>query len=180
MRAPHSSAVSATVARVVSADTGTGSLAASASSARPSRTRSSSVVTSGSDRSRGLLERPRAQDPRDLLAVERLTLEQRAGERVELLDVLIEDLAGAGGALHDDALDLGVDEQRGRLAVILRARDLPPQKDVLLVLAEGQRAELVGHPPLADHLARHLGGCLERVAGGRRVLLQDHLRGGPA
>src|SRR5437667_6092581 len=74
------------------------------------------AVAAGSDRSGGLLERPRALDPRDLLAVERLTLEQRAGERVELLDVLFEDLAGAGGALHDDALDLGVDEQRGDLA----------------------------------------------------------------
>src|SRR5262245_58060687 len=273
MRAPHSSAVSATVARVVSADTGTGSLAASASTARPSRTRSSSVVTSparygavdraptalmrapastmpsavatsasslggtapatedsgltwrapitttgapppmgtparrarrrantlkdtivgktatrqpaaavaaGSDRSRGLLERPRAQDPRDLLAVERLTLEQRAGERVELLDVLFEDRPGPRGALEHQALDLAVDGQRRVLAVVLLTGHLAAEEDVLFVLAEGQRAELVRHAPLADHLARHLGGLLEVVAGARRLLLEDDLLGRPA
>src|SRR5256714_9583306 len=54
-------------------------------------------------------ERARAEDPRDLLGVQRLALEQRAGERVQLLDVLLEDLPRAAGALDDDPLDLAVD-----------------------------------------------------------------------
>src|SRR5437667_5290976 len=109
-------------------------------------------------------ERARAEDPRDLLGVQRLALEQRAGERVQLLDVLLEDLPRAGGALDDDPLDLAVDGERGLLAVVLGARDLAAQEDVLLVLAEGERAELVGHTPLADHLAGHLRRLLEVVA----------------
>src|SRR5882762_6361585 len=110
-------------------------------------------------------ERARAEDPRDLLGVQRLALEQRAGERVQLLDVLLEDLPRAGGALDDDPLDLAVDGERGLLAVVLGARDLATEEDVLLVLAEGERAELVGHTPLADHLAGHLRRLLEVVTG---------------
>src|SRR5207248_5985898 len=69
-------------------------------------------------------ERARAEDPRDLLGVQRLALEQRAGERVQLLDVFLEDLPRAGGALDDDPLDLAVDGERGLLAVVLGAGDL--------------------------------------------------------
>src|SRR5207302_3447728 len=120
-------------------------------------------------------EGARAEDPRDLLGVQRLALEQRAGERVQLLDVLLEDLSRAAGTLHDDALDLAVDGQRRLLAVVLGARDLAAEEDVLLVLAEGERAELVGHTPLADHLTRHLRRLLEVVTGAGGLLLQHDL-----
>src|SRR6059036_209407 len=109
----------------------------------------------------GLLEGAGAQDAGDLLAVEGLPLEQSARQRVKLLDVLLEDLLGAARAFHHDPLDLRVDEQRGVLTVVLRARDLAPEEDVLLVLAEGQRPQPLGHAPLAHHLARHLGRLLE-------------------
>src|SRR5207247_7668967 len=94
-------------------------------------------------------ERALAQDALDLLGVERLALEQRARERVQLLDVLLEDLPGARRAFEHDALDLTVDGERRLLAVVLRARDLAAEEDVLLVLAEGERPQLVGHAPLA-------------------------------
>src|SRR5439155_5583313 len=125
-------------------------------------------------------EWPRAQDARDLLGVQRLALEQGARERVQLLDVFLEDLPRARGAFEHDALDLAVDGEGGVLAVILRARDLATEEDVLLVLAEGERAQLLGHAPLAHHLARHLGGLLEVVAGTRRLLLQHDLLGAAA
>src|ERR1051325_9690279 len=80
-------------------------------------------------------ERPRAQDARDLFAVERLALQQRAREGVQLLDVVHQDLPRAARAVEDDALDLRVDEERGVLAVVLLARDLAAAEDVLLVLA---------------------------------------------
>src|SRR2546425_9013306 len=129
---------------------------------------------------RSFLERPRAEDARDLLAVEGLALEQRAGEGVQLLDVLLDDLAGAGGALHHDPRDLGGDDERGLLAVVLRTRHLAPEEDVLLVLAEGPRPELVGHAPFAHHLAGHLRRLLEVVARARRLLVQHDLLGGAA
>ena len=85
--------------------------------------------------------------------------------------------ARPGRAVEDDALDLGVDEDRGLLAVVLLARDLAAQEDVLLALAEGQGAELLGHAPLADHLAGHLGGLLEVVPGAGGLLLEHDLLG---
>src|SRR5882762_9320464 len=126
----------------------------------------------------GFLERSGAQDARDLLAVEGLALEQRPGERVELFDVVLEDLTRAARALEHDTLDLRVDHQGRVLAVVLLARHLAAEEDVLLVLAEGERTELVGHAPLAHHLARHLGRLLEVVAGARRLLMEDDLLGG--
>src|SRR5439155_4262779 len=125
-------------------------------------------------------EWPRAQDARDLLGVQRLALEQGARERVQLLDVFLEDLPRARRASEHDAIVLAVDGEGGVLAVILRARDLATEEDVLLVLAEGERAQLLGHAPLAHHLARHLGGLLEVVAGTRRLLLQHDLLGAAA
>src|SRR5262249_56428576 len=89
-----------------------------------------------------------------------------------------EDLPRPRRTLDDDPLDLAVDGERRVLAVVLLAGDLTTQEDVLLVLAEGERAELVGHPPLADHLARHLGGLFEVVAGAGRLLLAHELLGG--
>src|SRR5262245_8553943 len=107
------------------------------------------------------------KDARDLLAVKGLTLEERTGQGVELVDIVFEDLAGSSRAVDDDLLDLAVDHDGRVLAVVLLARHFPAEEDVLLVLAEGERTQLVGHPPLADHLAGHLGGLLEVVAGAR-------------
>src|SRR5215467_6500084 len=128
----------------------------------------------------GFLEGSSAQDTGDLLTVEGLPLEQGARQCVQLLDVLLEDLLGATGGLQDDPLDLAVDEERGLLAVVLLAGHLAAEEDVLLVLAERERAELVGHAPLADHLASHLGGLLEVVAGTGGLLVQHDLLGGAA
>src|SRR5262249_1587859 len=94
-------------------------------------------------------ERSRAQDPRDLFGVQRLTLEERPCQRVQLLDVFLENLPRSCRALDDDPLDLAVDRERRLLAVVLLTRHLAAQEDVLLVLAEGERSELVGHAPLA-------------------------------
>src|SRR5688572_22438922 len=137
-------------------------------------------LRAASGRRRSLLERTGPQDARDLLAVERLPLEQRGGERVQLLQVGLDHVPGPRRALQHDALDLGVDQDRGVLAVVLGPRHLPTEEDVLLALAEGQRAHAIRHAPLADHLAGHLGGLLEVVARPRRLLLEDDLLRGAA
>src|SRR2546427_2370433 len=111
----------------------------------------------------GFLEGAGAQDAGDLLTVEGLPLEQGARQRVQLLDVLLEDLLGAARGFQDDPLDLRVDEARGVLAIVLLARHLTAEEDVLLVLAEGQGAELLGHAPLTDHLPGHLGSLFQVV-----------------
>src|SRR4029453_18314523 len=129
----------------------------------------------GLGRSGCLGERLGPEDAGDLLGVERLALQKGSGQRVKLLDVLLEDLLGPRGAVHDDPLDLAVDGQRGLLAVVLGPRHFPAEEDVLLVLAEGERSQAIGHAPLAHHLAGHLGRLLEVVAGAGRLLLQDDL-----
>src|SRR5581483_5339427 len=96
------------------------------------------------------------EDARDLLGVERLVVQESPGEPVELGHLRLQDAPGPDRAVDDDLLHLGVDEDRGLLAVVLLARELPAEEDVLFPLAERERAQLLGHPPLADHLARHL------------------------
>src|SRR5438309_65562 len=160
--------------------------AATAGAGRPAPTVTSPRAARPGDKSgrpplrrgSGFLEGPGAEDARDLLAVERLALEERAGKRVELLDVLVDDLAGPDGGLEHDALDLRVDHERRVLAVVLGSSHFAPEEDVLLVLAEGERPELLGHAPLADHLARHLRRLLEVVARARGLLVENDLLGG--
>src|SRR5262249_24214315 len=126
------------------------------------------------------LEWPGGQDAVDLLAVQRLALEQGPGQRMELFQVRVEELLRPRRGIHHDALDLGVDDDRRLLAVVLGTGDLATEEDVLLPLAEGERAHLVRHAPLSDHLARHLRGLLEVVAGARGLLLEHDLFGGAA
>src|SRR6516164_3111753 len=121
-----------------------------------------------------------SEDQGDLFAVERFALEQRARQRMELFEVLFEDHSRAMRAVADNALDLHVDLARGLLAVVLMPRDFPPDENVLLVLAEREGPEFVRHAPLADHLARHLRGLLEIIAGPGRELVQHDLLRGPA
>src|SRR5215510_4140254 len=121
-----------------------------------------------------------SEDQGDLFAVERFALEQRARQRMELFEVLFEDHSRTMRAVADDALDLPVDLACGLLAVVLMPRDFPPEENVLLVLAEREGPEFVGHAPLADHSARHRRGLLEIVAGPGRELVQHDLLRGPA
>src|SRR5215813_2127761 len=51
---------------------------------------------------RGFLEGAGAENAGDLLTVEGLALEQGARQRVELLDVVLEDLLGAARGVHHD------------------------------------------------------------------------------
>src|SRR5262245_8573671 len=115
------------------------------------------------------------EKPRDLLAVERLALQERARQRVQLHQVGLDHLAGPGSTVGDDALDLRVDQDRGVLTVVLGARHFPPEEDVLLALAERERTHPVRHAPFADHLPGHLGRLLEIVAGAGRALLEHDL-----
>src|SRR5260370_39382061 len=68
-----------------------------------------------------LVERGDAEDPRDLLAVERLALEECAGEGVELLEIGLDHVAGAPVALHHHPLDVGIEPDPGLPAVMLVA-----------------------------------------------------------
>src|ERR1700683_2645089 len=49
------------------------------------------------------------------------------------------------------------------------------EENLLFALAEGHRAEFLAHAPLANHLARQLGGLLEIVAGASGHVPEDQL-----
>ena len=104
----------------------------------------------------------------DLGAVERLALEQRAGDGLEPVAVLTEHLAGAVLLVAQDALDLLVDHARGLVGVVAGVHEVFAQEHRAL-RAPRHRADAVGHSPLAHHLARELGDADEVVlrAGGQ-------------
>src|SRR5262249_9805011 len=93
----------------------------------------------GGDRA---LELAAAAERVDVGAVERLVLEERLGDLLELLAVLGQDLHRAGVLLGHDAPDVGVDPLGGVLAVALAGGEVAAQEDLLLAGGEVEWAEL--------------------------------------
>src|SRR5262249_9586326 len=122
------------------------------------------------------------EDGLDLLGVERLALDERVGERVELLAAERQELADLAVLLLDDPADLLVDLDRGLLGVVLLARAVvAAEEDLLFLLAVRERPELLAHAPLAHHLARDVRRLLDVVARARRHAAEDDLlRDAPA
>src|SRR5579884_4133098 len=135
----------------------------------PERVRSALPAAAGLRRGRGrgaqatVAASVLAEDVVDLGAVEDFALEQRLRHLVQRLEVAPEQQLRPLVGLEDDAPHLGVDLDRGGLGVVDPLREVAAEEDLLLLLAEGHRAELLAHPPLADHLARHLGRALDVV-----------------
>ncbi len=63
-----------------------------------------------------------------------------------------------------------VDLHRGGLGVVDPLGEVAAEEDLLFLLAEGHRAELLAHAPLADHLAGQLGRPLDVVRRRRCVM----------
>src|SRR5262245_38127893 len=85
-------------------------------------------------RGRGRRERLAANQGGDLLAVQHLALEQRLGDPLQAVAVLLEDALGGVVAGDHDRLDLVIDLDRGRLRVVPVLRDLPAEEDLLFFL----------------------------------------------
>ena len=82
------------------------------------------------------------------------------------VSLLVEDQAlGLGIGPIDQPLDLGVDLLGGGLGVVAGAGNVAGQEDLGLVIAVFDHAEFLAHAPLADHVAREIGGLAD-VAGG--------------
>ena len=116
----------------------------------------------------------------DVGAVEALALEERLRHLVQDLEVVLQQALRALVRLEDDAADLVVDLERGALGVVGGLREVAAEEDLLFLLAEGQRAELLAHAPLADHLAGELGRALDVVAGAGGHVTEDELLGDAA
>src|SRR5215470_12177002 len=120
------------------------------------------------------------QDLVDLAPVDDLALEQRLGHLVEHLDVAAEEELRPLVRFEHDAAYLVVDLDGRGLGVLRALREIAPQEDLLLLLAEGDRTELLAHAPLAHHLPRQLGGALEVVTRAGGHVAEHELLGGAA
>src|SRR5262249_7140519 len=120
------------------------------------------------------------QDLVDLAPVDDLALEQRLGHLVQHLDVAAEEELRPLIRFEHDAAHLVVDLHGRGLGVLRALREIAPQEDLLLLLAEGDRAELLAHAPLAHHLPRQLGGALKVVARAGGHVAEHELLGGTA
>lgn len=96
-----------------------------------------------------------------------LNLDQGRREPIECVPMLRDDGATARVSLVDDAAHLVVDLLLGALEVVASLREIAPEEDRGLPLAEHARAEAGGHAPLGDHRA----GDLRDLTGWRWTFL---------
>ncbi len=98
---------------------------------------------------------------------------------MQLVQVLGEDGLGLAVGLVQDRTHHFVDLARGLVGNVLVLGHRTAQEHLVLFLAIGHRAKLVGQAPLGDHVARHLGGPLDVVGrtGGDLVAAEDQLFG---
>src|SRR5205823_3589379 len=112
----------------------------------------------------------------ELLALDRLLLDEQPRKPIQHGALLGESLLGPVVRAVDDFPNLFVDLRRHLIGVVALLADLAAQEDHLLLLTEGQRAELVAHAVLRNHRAGKVGGLLDVVGGtGGRVTEHDLL-----
>jgi hypothetical protein len=90
--------------------------------------------------------------------VERLGLEQRMAEGVELVAMLAEHLGDLRMGVVDQTAHLLVDQALG---VPGRLADAGKERSGAVAREYGDRSDRIAHPPAADHLARDLGQLLD-------------------
>src|SRR4051812_1350855 len=129
----------------------------------------------GTGRARERLQLFAAQHLLHLVAVQHLALEERQGQQVKLVRIVVQELTGVVvGAVHQ-APHLFVDRDRGLLAVVALLRDLASEEHELLLGPERQGTQALAHAPLADHAAGDVGGAADVVRGAGRELVQHDL-----
>ena len=116
----------------------------------------------------------------ELVAVDRLALDEDRGNLVEVVHVLAEDGERLLVCLLDHAADLVVDLARDLLGVVGLGAVVAPEERLIVVLAEDARAELLAHPETHDHRLRRRRDLLEVVRSAGRDLVEDDLLGCPA
>ena len=129
----------------------------------------------------GRLDEERVRDARrrvGLRLVERLGLEQRLGERLELVAVLDEQSVDLRVRLVDEPPDLVVDHLLG---VARRSRAAPGEQRACASAGITATGPMAGaHPPAADHLPGDRGHLLDVGLGARGDVVEHDLLGHPA
>src|SRR6266496_459249 len=118
------------------------------------------VGTTGDRRDGGALTRL-VEERVELGRLERLLRDELLHDEVELVAVLRQYLVRTLARALDDVVDFGVDDLRDLFRVVALFLDLTTEEDELVASAVLERAELLAHPELRDHLPRHLGRLLD-------------------
>src|SRR5207253_1982391 len=113
----------------------------------------------------------------DLLLLHRLMLEERLGQRVQLMPILLQQADSFGMALPQHALYFDSDRAGRRFAIWLRHAE--PGWEIV-AWGEGHWPQLVAHVPAGHHLPSQGARLLDVVFCTCRAATVDHLLGGPA
>src|SRR5256714_4763093 len=115
------------------------------------------------------------KEPLELVAVDRLALDQDLRDAVQLLHVLAEHRERELVRLLDHAPDLVVDLAGDLLGVVGLGAVVTAEERLVVAAAEHARTELLAHAEAHDHLLRHRRDLLEVVRGAGRDLVEDDL-----
>src|ERR1700757_4554088 len=100
----------------------------------------------------------------DLVRIQSLSLQQRSRHSVHCILMCVQNAVRRAVSFVDKAANLSVDLPRRLLGEIAMLRDLASKKDLLFLLAEGQRTQSA-HAVFANHLACEVSRPLDIVAG---------------
>src|SRR5438270_9290586 len=115
------------------------------------------------------------EEPLELVAVDRLALDQDLRDAVELLHVLAEHRERELVRFLDHAPDLVVDLARDLLGVVGLGAVVAAEERLVVAAAEHARAELLAHAKAHDHRLRRRRDLLEVVRGAGGDLVEDDL-----
>src|SRR5437762_280864 len=113
----------------------------------------------------------------DLRTVEGLELKQRFGNDVQLVAIGGENLLRPLVRFIEERAHFAIDFLGGSFAVIARARDVAPEKNVIFVVAILDHSQFFAHAPLAYHPAGGGGSHLDIAASAIRDIAKSQLLG---
>src|SRR5581483_6423962 len=118
-----------------------------------------------------------AEQPRHIVALDRLVLDQLAGHAVQDVPIFGDDAVRDFLGALDQPPNLVVDLLGDLLRVVALLGDLAAEENELLLAAERARAEPLAHTPLRDHVAGDLGRAGDVIRGAGGHVAEDQFLG---
>ncbi len=112
-----------------------------------------------------------------LFGVHGFFFEQGVGQQLKLVQVGMQDITHAFVGGIDNQPYLQVYLPGGLLPVVLAARQVPSQENMLSGAGVVDKAHFLAHAPLADHFARYVGGLHDIHGGSGGDIVKDHFLG---
>jgi hypothetical protein len=107
-------------------------------------------------------------------------LQEGLGQEIKFIPVFLKEAGCLIVALIDNAAHFLVNGRRHLFTVVPVPGDIPPQKDLFLLMAKGQGTEFFTHPVFHDHLPHQGRRPLQVILGPGTDLIEDQFFGHPA